>query len=149
MEKKELADLVMSLFVYADVCKMIHYTTDKMHCHTLCDDVRDTITDFADELAEKGFGHTGKPAFEDFSMKLAVTKTQDIAEVCNKCIELAEDLRKKIEDNDTYSGIVSIIDDFKSDMAQKIYLANFDEVEKDAKVNEEVDKLRKWQTILN
>jgi DNA-binding ferritin-like protein len=149
MEKKEIADLVMGLFVYADVCKMIHYTTEQMHCHTLCDDVRDTIMEFADELAEKAFGHTGKPSFEDFSMKLTVKKTQDIAEVCNKCIELVEGLRKTVADDDTYSGIVSIIDDFKSDMAQKIYLATFDDVEKDAKVNEEVDKLRKWQRILD
>ena len=128
MEKNKIADIVMKLFLYGDMCKMIHYSTEKMHCHTLCDDVRDTITDFADELAEKGFGITGKPDFSDFSLKLAVKSSDDIAVICKNATDLVEELRKEIESDDKYSGIVSIIDDFKSEMSQKIYLANFDNV---------------------
>ena len=139
MNKKDIANVVMRLFLYADMCKMIHYTTRKMHCHKLCDEVRDCIMEFADDLAEKGFGHTGKPNFNDFSLRLSVKKSSDIAAVCKNVVSLVEGLRKDIENNSKYSGIVSIIDDFKSDMAQKIYLANFDNVS-DARLNESVNK---------
>ncbi len=139
MEKNKIADIVMKLFLYGDMCKMIHYSTEKMHGHKLCDEVRDTITEFADDLAEKGFGHTGKPDFSDFSLKLSLNSSNDIAVICKNAVKLVEDLRKEIEDNDEYSGIVSIIDDFKSDMAQKIYLANFDNVSTE-RLNECVKK---------
>ena len=139
MNKKDIANVVMRLFLYADMCKMIHYTTRKMHCHKLCDEVRDCIMEFADDLAEKGFGHTGKPNFNDFSLRLSVKKSSDIAAVCKNVVSLVEGLRKDIENNSKYSGIVSIIDDFKSDMAQKIYLANFDNVW-DARLIESVNK---------
>ena len=139
MNRKDIANIVMRLFLYADMCKMIHYTTRKMHCHKLCDEVRDTIMEFADDLAEKAFGHTGKPNFNDFSLRLSVKKSSDIAAVCKNVVDLVEGLRKEIENNDKYSGIVSIIDDFKSDMAQKVYLANFDNVS-DARLNEAVTK---------
>ena len=130
MNKKDIADIVMKLFLYADMCKMIHYSTRKMHCHKLCDEVRDTIMDFADDLAEKAFGITGKPEFNDFSLKMSVSTSNDIAVICKNVVKLVEELRQKIDGNDVYagSGIVSIIDDFKSDMAQKIYLATFDDV---------------------
>ena len=140
MNRKEIANTVMRLFLYADMCKMVHYTTKKMHCHTLCDDVRDTITEFADELAEKGFGITGKPNFNDFSLKMSVKKSNDIAKICKNVTELVETLRKSIESNAKYSGIVSIIDDFKADMAQKVYLATFDGVS-DEKLNETVERV--------
>lgn len=141
MEKNKIADIVMKLFLYGDMCKMIHYSTEKMHCHKLCDEVRDTITEFADELAEKSFGITGKPDFSDFSLKLAVKSSNDIAVICKNVVDLVEDLRQEIDGNDVYagSGIVSIIDDFKSDMAQKIYLANFDNVSTE-RLNEYVKK---------
>lgn len=141
MEKNKIADIVMKLFLYGDMCKMIHYSTEKMHCHKLCDEVRDCINDFADDLAEKGFGITGKPEFSDFSLKLSVSSSDDIAVICKNCVDLVEDLRQEIDGSDVYagSGIVSIIDDFKSDMAQKIYLANFDNVSNE-KLNECITK---------
>ena len=141
MNKKDIANIVIRLFLYADMCKMIHYTTSKMHCHKLCDEVRDTIMEFADDLAEKAFGITGKPNFNDFSLRLSVKKSSDIAEICKNVVKLVEELRQDIDGSDVYagSGIVSIIDDFKSDMAQKVYLANFDNVS-DARLNEAVTK---------
>lgn len=140
MDKKSIADIVMKLYLYGDMCKMIHYSTDKMHCHSLCDDVRDTITEFADELAEKAFGHTGKPSFGDFSLKLSISHSSDISDVCKNATDLVETLRKDIENDAKYSGIVSIIDDFKADMAQKVYLATFDNVS-DKRLDEAVDKV--------
>lgn len=141
MNIKNVAELVMKLYLYSDMCKMIHYSAKKMHEHTLCDEVRDTIMEFADDLAEKAFGIIGKPNFNDFSLKLSVKKSSDIAEICKNVVKLVEELRQDIDGSDVYagSGIVSIIDDFKSDMAQKVYLANFDNVS-DARLNEAVAK---------
>ena len=124
MTKNDICDVVMKLFLYADMCKMIHYTTDKNHCHTLSDDTRDDIMKFADDLAEQAFGETGKPDFSDFTLKHDITVTNDISEVCIKCVELVNGLRAK----DTSDSIKSLIDDFVGKMKQRTYLATFDGV---------------------
>jgi hypothetical protein len=139
MDKKDISDVVMKLFLYGDVCKMIHYSTEKMHNHKLCDEVRDMINDFADNLAESSFGHTGKPSFGDFSLKLSISSSDNIAVVCKNVLHLVDDFRNKIKDDDKYSGIVSIIDDFKSDLSQKVYLSNFDNVSNEI-LNESITK---------
>ena len=64
--QQEVCDIIMKLYMYADVTKMVHYSTDKNHAHELCDIIRDNILDFADELAEQFFGYSGKPSFSDF-----------------------------------------------------------------------------------
>ena len=139
MTRKDISNTVMKLFLYADMCKMIHYSTKKHHCHILCDSVRDEINEFADELAEQAYGLVGKPGFSDFSLRHSVKKTNDIAKLCKNVIALVEPLRTEIEKNPKYSGLVSLIDDFKSKMSKDIYLASFDGVT--AKINECVDSV--------
>lgn len=128
MTKKEISNTVMKLFLYGDLCKMIHYSTKKHHCHVLCDSVRDDITTFADELAEQAYGILGKPSYSDFSLRNSIKKTNDIAQLCKNVVGVVEPLRKSIEGNAKFSGLVSLIDDFKSKMAKNAYLASFDGV---------------------
>lgn len=128
MNKKDISKAVMQLFLYGDLCKMIHYSTKKHHCHVLCDTVRDEITEFADELAEQSYGILGKPSYSDFSLRNSVKKTSDIAQLCKNAVGVVEPLRKEIENKPKFSGIVSLIDDFKSKMAKDAYLASFDGV---------------------
>jgi hypothetical protein len=128
MNRKELSNIVMKLFLYGDMCKMIHYSTRKQHCHVLCDTVRDDITEFADELAEQAYGILGKPLFTDFSLRNSVRKTSDIGQLCKNVVNLLEPVRSQMEGKAKFSGIVSLMDDFKSKMSKNAYLATFDGV---------------------
>ena len=128
MTRKDISNTVMRLYLYADMCKMIHYSTKKQHCHVLCDSVRDEITEFADELAEQAYGILGKPQFTDFSLRNSVKKTSDIGKLCKNVVSLVEPVRSEMEGKAKFSGIVSLIDDFKSKMSKDAYLATFDGV---------------------
>ena len=128
MTRKEISNTVMKLFLYGDLCKMIHYSTKKQHCHVLCDSVRDDITEFADELAEQAYGILGKPSYGDFSLRASIKKTSDIGQLCRNVVSVVEPVRKDIEGDSRFSGIVSLIDDFKSKMSKNAYLATFDGV---------------------
>lgn len=126
--QQEVCDIIMKLYMYADVTKMVHYSTDKNHAHELCDIIRDNILDFADDLAEQYFGYSGKPSFSDFSFEQSINKTKDLGQLCNIVSEMVDDFRSKCEDNPKLSNIVSLIDDFKGDMAKDAFLATFDKV---------------------
>lgn len=122
-----VTDEIMKLYLYGDVCKMIHYSTDKMHCHKLCDDVRDSINTFADNFAEQIFGYIGKPRFDEFSLKHSISFTNDISDICQQCIDIANGIRSMCERN-KYNGLISLIDDFVGEQTQFVYLATFDKV---------------------
>lgn len=141
IETKVITDNIMKLYLYADMCKMIHYSTNKMHEHQLADDVRNDILDFADELAEKCFGFGEKPKFSDFSLNHKIKTSKDISGLCNNVLKLVENLRPEFE-KDNMHGIVSIIDDFMGKLSQNIYLATFDKVS-DEKVRRSVNEVLK------
>lgn len=123
-----ICDSIFRLYLYADVCKMIHYSTASNHEHELADSIRDNIIDFTDELAESTFGFYGKPKFSDMSIKLDVQSTNDLGKLCQFVVDIAEAIRKDFEKNDKLSGIVSLIDDFKKTMSKNVFLATFDKV---------------------
>ena len=141
VEMKKIVDVIMKLYLYADMCKMIHYSTNKMHEHQLADDVRNDIMEFADDLAEKCFGFGKKPNFNDFSLKQNIKLSKNISGLCNNVLKLIENVRKEFE-KDNMHGVVSIIDDFMGKMAQNIYLATFDNVS-DVKVRRAVNECLK------
>jgi hypothetical protein len=127
LDRKEVANVVFKLYLYSDVCKMIHYSTKKIHEHKQADEIRDTIMDFADKLAEQSFGFTGLPNFNDFSLKLSVKKTKDLSQLCQNVFSLISNFEEKIKNN-KYSGIISLIDDFKGKLSNLVYLNMFDKV---------------------
>ena len=124
----DICDMIFRLYLYADMTKMIHYSTGSQHCHTLCDDVREKILEFTDELAEQYFGYHGKPSFSDFSLQHDVKTTSDIGELCKTVAEMTDNLRNKCESNSKLQNIVSLIDDFKGDMMKLMFIATFDKV---------------------
>lgn len=128
MNRKNIALIVMKLYLYADMCKMIHYSTKKMHAHKQADAIRDIIMEFADSLAEQSFGFTGRPNFNDFSLRVSIKKTNDLSQLCQNVFDLVDSLRAEAEKNGRYSSIVSLIDDFKGDLANNTYLNFFDGV---------------------
>jgi len=125
-----VCETIFKLYLYADMTKMIHYTSDTMHQHELCDQVRDTINDYADSLAEQFFGYYGKPSFSDFSLKHDVVSTDDLGKLCGHVITIAESVRKEADKNPKLSGIVSLTDDFKGELNKLVFLTKFDHISK-------------------
>ena len=125
---EDICDLIFRLYLYADMTKMIHYSTTSNHCHELCDDVRDDIVGFADDLAEQYFGYQGKPSFNDFTIEHDVKSMDDIGELCKTVADMTDELRKRLENEPKLQNLVSLIDDFKGKMEQRMFLATFDKV---------------------
>ena len=128
MNFQETCDIIFKLYLYADTAKMIHYTIDSMHGHELADDVRDTIIDFADDLAEQYFGYYGKPRFSQLSINQEIKIDEDINKLCKNCVDTVEIIRTECEKNSKLSGIVSLIDSFKENMSKLVFLGTFDKV---------------------
>ena len=130
MDLHQVCDTVMRLYLYADNAKRVHYTIGSSHGHKMCDEIRDTILEFADELAEQSFGYIGKPSWTDFKdlSKLDVYEVDDLAKMCEHVKDIVEVLQKTIKDEEGASGIVSLIDDFKGKMDKMRFLTTFDKV---------------------
>lgn len=126
MNYGDLCDCIMRLFLYSDATKFIHYTTDSSHMHELCDETRDCIIAFADSLAEMLFGVVGKPSLSDFADDLMLGKLMTLEEICQHCMDLTDGLKDVIGDNPKLDNVVSLIDDFNGKIAQKKFLATFD-----------------------
>ena len=119
----------MKLYLYADMTKMIHYSTDKSYEHEMCDDVRNCIVRFVDSLAEQYFGIDGKPEYSDFTLQQNIQNPDNIGKLCGVVMDdIAKPLRKMFASDGKYSGIVSLIDDFKGEIAKYKFLATFDDI---------------------
>lgn len=136
--EKIFYDTIFKLYLYGDMCKMIHYTTKSHHIHKLCDETREDIQDFADSLAEQSFGYLGKPKFNDLSLKHSIKETNDLSQLCKYVIKLVLIIRKRCKNNKNMQNILSTIDDFTGKMYNNIYLCSFD---KNKQMNESIDKI--------
>lgn len=128
MDFKTICNSIFKLYLYADNCKMIHYSTDSNHEHELADKVRDCIINFTDNLAESAFGYYGKPKFNDLSVNQDISTTNDLGRLCQNTVDIVEVIRSNFNKNEKLSGIVSLIDDFKKEMSKNVFLATFDKV---------------------
>lgn len=128
MQVKEICDAVTRLYLYADNTKFIHYSTPKNHMHKLCDEVRDEILKFVDELAESCFGFLGKPSYGDFSIKTDITTSDDLRNLCDSCMGVVAPIRTECEKDEKLSGVVSIIDDFYQYLGKAKFLCTFDKL---------------------
>lgn len=124
---KEIYNAIFRLYLYADTCKIIHYTTDKNHAHELADEIRSSILDFVDDLAEQFFGYNGKPQKSELTIKQDGVKEEDsLSAICQDVIDVVEPLRTEFNKNEKLTGLVSLIDDFKGSMNKLKFLTTFD-----------------------
>lgn len=127
---KLFCDIIFKLYLYADMTKMIHYSTKTNSTHELADKIRNEIIDFADDIAEQFFGLSGNPKFTDFSVKQDVKSIENLDGICNEVSTLAvslKDAAKKVRNSE---GIQSSIDDFVGKMSQARFLSTFDKFSK-------------------
>lgn len=123
---KNIYDAIFRLYLYADTCKIIHYTTDKNHGHELADEIRNSILDFVDDFAEQFFGYHGKPNKSELTVKLDVKEEDKLDSICQDVIDIVEPLRTEFNKNPKLSNLVSLIDDFKGSMHKCKFLSTFD-----------------------
>lgn len=123
---KNIYDAIFRLYLYADTCKIIHYTCDKNHTHELADKIRNSIIEFVDELAEQFFGYNGKPNKSELTVKLDVKEEDSLDALCQDVIDIVESLRTEFDKNQKLSNLVSLIDDFKGSMNKCKFLSTFD-----------------------
>lgn len=123
---------IFRLYLYADTVKKIHYVAKSNHIHELCDEIRDSIVDFADSFAEQYFGYSGKPEYKMFPKlnTLDIEETADLKAICEEVISIAEYIKKEVSKNEKLSGIVSLVDDFKGKFNKYIFLSTFDKFSK-------------------
>lgn len=124
MNTKKLCKAVFMLYKYAIMTKRVHYSTDSNHEHELADSIMDSIIDFADEIAESGFGHYGKPSIGDMSVKIKVDERDSLEDICKDVTDIATQLRDAFEDDNDVSvqSLVSIVDDFLGDIKKDMFL---------------------------
>lgn len=127
---KEFINIVFKLYLYADLTKKIHYTTEKSNTHKLCDEVRDAITSFSDDVAEQFFGVFGKPTLDLFPRlnQLSINEDLDLSGICDKMITTAIALKKVFDVDERLVGTQSLIDDFCGEMSKFKFLSTFDEL---------------------
>ena len=123
---KTVCNLIFRLYAYSDATKIIHYSTNSNHTHQLCDEIRDTILDFVDDLAEQSFGIIGKPSFNDMELTSDITVSDNLDGICTDAMASVEDYYSKCTKDPKMTPIVSLIDDFNGKMSQKKFLATFD-----------------------
>jgi len=128
MDIKSICDSITRLYLYAVSTKFIHYSCFPSHLHELCDTAKETIEEFTDKLAESYFGYEGKPKFSNFSIGLEINTEDDLRDLCDRCIGIVEPIRKECEKNEKLSGIVSLIDDFLSELGKIKFLCTFDKL---------------------
>ena len=127
---KKVCNLIFILYAYADATKMIHYSTKSNHTHQLCDDIRDAILEFVDELAEQSFGYIGNPNFADMKLTTDIQRTDDLKTLCSMVSKSIESYRSDCEKDDKMASIVSLIDDFNGKLSKLSFLATFDKYSK-------------------
>ena len=123
MNKKVLS-FVNKLEGYKTAIKELHWDSDNMSQHELCDKIADSIAEFQDTVSEVEQSITGKLAtgnLKPVSYKVTTLKkfVEDVLDATNTFYKSLED------EGDTYTGMRSDCESFLSDMQRNLYLVNF------------------------
>ena len=142
MDKSILA-FIEKLEVFKTKIKALHWDSNSLSQHQLCDDIAERISDFQDQVSEVEQSISGKlpknmfrPDNQEFG------EIGSLKEFVKQVIDHTNQFYKKLENKgDEYIGMRSDCESFLSDMQRKLYLVNFT-------VNE-VKKIRVTESELN
>lgn len=102
MDIKNFCDSIMRMYLYADMIKAIHLSTEIYWEHSLCDDAQDKIRDKIDELAEQIYGYYGKPKFTDFKLDLDIYYENDLAKLFGRIMGILAPIRTECDKISNY-----------------------------------------------
>ena len=141
---KKVLDYVNKLEGYKTAIKSLHWDSDSLSQHELCDKIADTIAEFQDKVSEVEQSITGK--LDKGELKPEKYKVTSLKKFVEDVLDTANSFYKSIEDEgDTYTGMRSDCESFLSDMQRNLYLVNFTLKEElknrlRAKINESMPK---------
>lgn len=141
---KKVLDYVNKLEGYKTAIKSLHWDSDNLSQHELCDKIADTIAEFQDKVSEVEQSITGK--LDKGELKPEKYKVTSLKKFVEDVLDTANIFYKSIEDEgDTYTGMRSDCESFLSDMQRNLYLVNFTLKEElknrlRAKINESMPK---------
>ena len=120
----KVLSFVKKLEGYKTAIKALHWDSDSLSQHELCDKIADTISEFQDTVSEVEQSITGKLDKKELEAeKYNVTSLKKFVE---DVLDAANTFYKSIEDEgDTYTGMRSDCESFLSDMQRNLYLVNF------------------------
>ena len=126
MNPKVLA-FVEKLELFKTKIKALHWDSDSLSQHELCDDIADSIAEFQDQVSEVEQSISGKLAknlFRPENQEFGEVGT--LKEFVEDVIEKTNKFYKELEGmGDKYIGMRSDCESFLSDMQRKLYLVNF------------------------
>ena len=126
MDKTVLA-FIEKLEVFKTKIKALHWDSDNLSQHKLCDDIAESIAEFQDQVSEVEQSISGKlpkNMFRPDNQEFGEIGT--LKEFVTSVIDHTNDFYKKLQEKgDEYIGMRSDCESFLSDMQRKLYLVNF------------------------
>lgn len=126
MDKSVLA-FIEKLELFKTKIKALHWDSNSLSQHELCDDIAERIADFQDQVSEVEQSISGKLPKEMFKpSNQEYGEVGTLKEFVENVIEHTNTFYKKLESKgDKYIGMRSDCESFLSDMQRKLYLVNF------------------------
>ena len=105
-------------------CTELHWDSNSISQHELCDKIADTIADHEDKIAEVEQSISGK--LTKGNLKPIDYKVTSLKKFVEDVLDDSNTFLKEIEGKgDTYVGMKSDVESFISDMQRNLYLVNF------------------------
>lgn len=124
---KTILSFIEKLETFKTKIKVLHWDSDNLSQHKLCDDIADSIAEFQDQVSEVEQSISGKlpkNMFRPDNQEYGEVGT--LKEFVKTVIDATNEFYKKLQDKgDEYIGMRSDCESFLSDMQRKLYLVNF------------------------
>lgn len=104
--------------------KELHWNSENLSQHKLCDDIADRISDFQDQVGEVEQSISGNLEFN--KLKPVPYRVKDLKSFVDDVISSTNAFYKKVKSmGEKYVGMSSDCESFISDMQRNLYLVNF------------------------
>ena len=124
---KTVLGFIEKLEIFKTKIKALHWDSDNLSQHKLCDEIAESIAEFQDQVSEVEQSISGKlpkNMFRPSNQEYGEVGT--LKEFVESVIEQTNVFYKKLEGKgDKYIGMRSDCESFLSDMQRKLYLVNF------------------------
>lgn len=121
---KTVYNFICKLEGYKSTCQNIHWNANSLSQHKLCDDIKDRIASFQDQVSEVEQSINGNLGFN--RLKGIPFKSSNLKRFVKEVINTTMSFYKKVKKlGDNYVGMASDCESFLSDMQRNLYLVNF------------------------
>lgn len=121
---KKVLDYINRCEGWKTAIKSLHWDSNSLSQHELCDDIAESIAEFQDTVSEVEQSITGKLKVN--SLNPTEYKIKNLKAFVEDVLDATNTFYKEVKDmGDTYVGMASDCESFLSDMQRKLYLVNF------------------------